>query len=66
MIQQIGYVMSPYWKLKIHTEMRNNTAKKITLLKKPERSYKRTFLNERMNENYIFPEKQNFNKYTYN
>lgn len=42
-IQQIGYVMSPYWKLKVHTEMRNNTVKKNHFVEETRKKLQKDF-----------------------
>lgn len=42
-IQQIGYVMSSYWKLKIHTEMRNNTVKKNHFVEETRKKLQKDF-----------------------
>lgn len=43
MIQQIDYVMSLYWKLEIHTEMRNNTVKKNHFVEETRKKLQKDF-----------------------
>ena len=43
MIQQIDYVMSLYWKLEIHTEMRNNAVKKNHFVEETRKKLQKDF-----------------------